>query len=364
MFEVESTGLLSRKQTQVKGSNGKSRKFILIALIGFASLYFGYKLLSNRPTIILAQIPAYQGGPKAIDEIIHTAHYLSLQAPIAEFQNSPSRVLSDFMRQYISIRNERLSDKERDNLMAIQDIVNALEQRDSVPEEMREPSKFWEQVAPALALKQKMVADPSLTTLKTYKGKLAHGTPKDRTEKRKNLKQGLAYSEDMSTAMELLFDVELLSASQGAAEEFLRKVVDILDLAMHIAPSVLEKAAAQAKSQRSALLMTFLAKVGQFTAEIETSESLFFILTFEFSRLSATLTAESQMLCRAVETVVQNMSMYRYLSRTKIAKALQEVFPVQANKERLRRGAILNSPIVDQQDSEGAWIELAKSTWH
>lgn len=367
MLEVESIGLLKSKHQKEERRSNKVIWMAIVAVLGLSLGLLGYNFVKRPSMIVIPTVPAYQGSPKSAEEIIHYAHYLSVQASSSQSGNVLPNFLSKFMKEYRSIRTDYLSIKDKENIETLEDVVSVLEQRDSVPIENQQPSKFWETVMPLFDVKPEMVLNPSLSQMKTYTGKLAHSNPEvvpstNKDDPSINLKLQSNELEGQSIS-QILNMIETLSLSKNLDSKYLELVGELLDKASETSTEVLQKVVASATTSKSASVALFVSKIAPSINHAVDREGLLFLLSFEVCRLSSDLTPETQLLSRVIETVAQNWSRYRYLNRGKVDRALGGVYPSIKNKELLAKGAIHKSPVVDESQSEGAWIELAKNVW-
>jgi flagellar basal body-associated protein FliL len=337
MFEVETAHLLARDNQKEKGSSKKAFIILLMASLGLTILVMGTNLISRQSKSINLSVPTFTGTPKTAEEIIHYSHYLSIQLSQSNTGVIQTNFLSQFIRAYRSIRSEKLSAKDKENLDTLEDIVNVLEQRDAVPEDLRLPSAFWEKVMPVLAITKEMVSNPSITNMKTYPGKLAHSNPQLplQSEMPESSIKSNTESRTISSniAATLFNNIQKLTNSRQVTSEFLVLVDELLDQASQTDSKVLSEVQAASSSPRSSAVATLLSKTASIAQQSLSREGLRFLLAFELGRLATPLNAEHQLLCRAVETVAQNWARYRYLKRETVDKALDKVYPQIANRK-------------------------------
>jgi hypothetical protein len=370
MFEVETIHLLGQEPQGFKRSKHSLQKklmrlvlvVLLISTIGIAYRYFNNKVRFNIPTV-----PVFFGEPRSATEIIHAAHYLSVQLPSSTSANRPQNFFSQFVRAYKSMRSNKMNEKDRENLLAIEDLVNVFEQREALREGDTAPGVFWEKVMPMFGLKPDMMNNPLSSNVKPFAGNLAHSKPLRSPVKEKDDLVKDNYPQNRlltpSTAAIVQEDIVTMIQSIEATEFSLERVAKLMEKVAQTEPETLEQVTLLATSTKEATIAVFLTIVSKTLKTNTDSEAILFLTAFELSRLSSTLNSQSQLLCRVIESIAQNWSKYRYLSRSKVDKGLSSVYASNNRDKSHSRADIYRTPLVMEDESEGVWTQLSQQTW-
>lgn len=367
MFEVEQLHLLPGGPQKTKEPTRKTFTKYVIASLVVLLLVLAYSKYSKTQKIEISRVEAFAGLQGSIHEIIHYGHFLSRAVPLTKSEPLTRNFVSQFAKEYLSIRKDKLSTKEQETLMVIDDLGTMLEQINTEINQEIRYKVFWERVMPTFAVKPAMISDPSLTNAKTYTHKLAHSNVLQAPllERIQTESEAVTQSELRSSAQvsALLDDIDNLISTISSEGPSVLKAMSLLERAAGLSKVTLEQVTSSARSLRSAAVATFLSKMSQILSSRAPREAFMFLLAFEVSRLSANLDSESQLLCRVVETIVQNWSMFRHVSREKVNQMLASVFKANFDRKPKTKAELLNQPLINEDESEGAWVSLSLANW-